>query len=235
MGRRSSSAIARVPRTRVLSCGLIGACSRRGACARSGPQPGLERKEPHSRQPVSFHPLRQAGRPEWAEVERLGKSVLVAAAKGDDREAAAAFMSYWLGRWRWSPERFKSAIAATIPKIALGIIANAPTTLKVCAEVTAPVLLIKRSKTPRSREARPRARRRCGRYSGRDTSKCQGRDAKRGRAYESVHPSGGAQSPDLRSSREPAVTRSGSGRTGAPSSSGSSAASRANSSSSSLA
>ena len=181
MGRRSSSAIARVPRTRVPSirCGLIGACSRRGACARSGPQPGLERKEPHSRQPVSFHPLRQAGRPEWAEVERLGKSVLVAAAKGDDREAAAAFMSYWLGRWRWSPERFKSAIAATIPKVALGIIANAPTTLKVCAEVTAPCLI----RDPASREARPRARRRCGRYSGRDTSKCQGRGAKRGRAY----------------------------------------------------
>ena len=73
--------------------------------------------------------------------------MLVAAAKGDDREAAAAFMSYWLGRWRWSPERFKSAIAATIPKVALGIITNAPTTLKVCAEVTAPMLLIKGGKT----------------------------------------------------------------------------------------
>ncbi|MGC1710785.1 MAG: hypothetical protein WA717_04180 [Methyloceanibacter sp.] len=78
------------------------------------------------------------------------QSVLVAAAKGDDREAAAAFMSYWLGRWRWSPERFKSAIAATIPKVTLGIITNAPTTLKVCAEVTAPMLLIKGSKTPRA-------------------------------------------------------------------------------------
>ena len=59
-------------------------------------------------------------------------------------------MSYWLGRWRWSPERFKSAIAATIPKVALGIITNAPTTLKVCAEVTAPMLLIKGSKTARA-------------------------------------------------------------------------------------
>jgi len=102
-------------------------------------------------EPVSFHLLRQEGRPEWAEIERLGKSVLGAVAKGDDRETARAFMSYWLGRWRWflAPERFKSAIAATIPKVALefGIIANAPTTLADYAKVTVPTLLIKGSKT----------------------------------------------------------------------------------------
>jgi len=60
-------------------------------------------------------------------------------------------MSYWLGRWRWrlSPERFKSAIVATIPKVALefGIIVEAPTTLKDYASVTVPTLLIKGSKT----------------------------------------------------------------------------------------
>jgi pimeloyl-ACP methyl ester carboxylesterase len=77
--------------------------------------------------------------------------VLGAVAKGDDRAAAAAFMSYWLGRWRWflSPERLKSAIAATIPKVALefGIALDAPTRLKDYAEVTAPTLLVKGSKT----------------------------------------------------------------------------------------
>jgi pimeloyl-ACP methyl ester carboxylesterase len=102
-------------------------------------------------EPVAFHLLRQEGRPEWAEVEQLGKAVLGAVAKGDDREAAAAFMSYWLGRWRWrlSPERFKAAIAATIPKVALefGIIVDAPATLKDYAAVTAPTLLIKGGKT----------------------------------------------------------------------------------------
>lgn len=102
-------------------------------------------------EPVSFQLLRQEGRPEWAEIERLGKSVLGAVAKGDDRAAAAAFMSYWLGRWRWflSPERLKSAIAATIPKVALefGIALDAPTKLKDYAEVTAPTLLVKGSKT----------------------------------------------------------------------------------------
>src|SRR5262249_54656275 len=72
-------------------------------------------------EPVSFHLLRQEGRPEWADIEQLGKAVLGGVAQGHDREAAAAFMSYWLGRWRWrlSPKRFKSAIAATIPKVAL--------------------------------------------------------------------------------------------------------------------
>lgn len=102
-------------------------------------------------EPVAFHLLRQEGRREWAEVEQLGKAVLGAVAKGDDRAAAAAFMSYWLGRWRWllTPERFKAAITATIPKVALefGIIVDAPATLKDYASVTAPTLLIKGGKT----------------------------------------------------------------------------------------
>jgi pimeloyl-ACP methyl ester carboxylesterase len=102
-------------------------------------------------EPVSFQLLRQEGRPEWAEVEQLGIAVLGPVAKGEDRAAAAAFMSYWLGRWRWwpSPERFKDAIAATIPKVALEftIALDAPTSLQDYAEVTAPTLLIKGRKT----------------------------------------------------------------------------------------
>lgn len=102
-------------------------------------------------EPVSFHLLRIENRPEWKDVERLGVSVLDPA-KGDDRKAAAAFMSYWLGRWRWwlSPERFKSAIATTIPKVALefSIAIDAQTTLADYAEIEAPVLLIVGAKTP---------------------------------------------------------------------------------------
>jgi pimeloyl-ACP methyl ester carboxylesterase len=102
-------------------------------------------------EPVAFHLLRQEGRPEWSVVETLGRGVLGPVAQGNDRAAAKAFMSYWLGRWRWwlSPERFKTAIAATIPKVALefGIIVEAPTTLAEYAEVTAPVLLIKGART----------------------------------------------------------------------------------------
>jgi pimeloyl-ACP methyl ester carboxylesterase len=103
-------------------------------------------------EPVSFHLLRLENRPEWKDVERLGVSVLDPVAKGDDRKAAAAFMSYWLGRWRWwlSPERFKNAIAITIPKVALefSIAIDAQTTLADYAEIEAPTLLIVGSKTP---------------------------------------------------------------------------------------
>jgi pimeloyl-ACP methyl ester carboxylesterase len=60
-------------------------------------------------------------------------------------------MTFWLGRLRWwlSPERFKTAIAATIPKVALefGIAIDAPTRLQDYAEIAAPTLLIAGSKT----------------------------------------------------------------------------------------
>jgi len=102
-------------------------------------------------EPVSFHLLRIEERPEWAEVEKLGRSVLGAVAKGEDREAAKAFMTYWFGRLRWwlSPERFKTAIAATIPKVALefSIAIDGQTSLQDYAEITAPTLLIAGSKT----------------------------------------------------------------------------------------
>jgi len=49
-------------------------------------------------EPVSFNLLRAERRPEWAEVEKLGRAVLSAVSNGDDREAAAIFMRYWLGR-----------------------------------------------------------------------------------------------------------------------------------------
>lgn len=97
-------------------------------------------------EPVSFHLLRQQGRPEWNEVETLGRKVLGAVAEGDDRAAAKAFMVYWLGRLRWwlAPDKFKAAIAATIPKVALefSIAIDAPTKLENYAEIAAPTLLI---------------------------------------------------------------------------------------------
>ncbi|XSG83486.1 MAG: alpha/beta fold hydrolase [Methyloligella sp. ZOD6] len=102
-------------------------------------------------EPVSFHLLRQEGCPEWKEIDRLGVRVLTAVADGDDRRAAGAFMSYWLGRLRWflAPERFKRAIAATIPKVALEftVAIEAGTTLKDYAKVEAPTLLIAGGKT----------------------------------------------------------------------------------------
>jgi pimeloyl-ACP methyl ester carboxylesterase len=102
-------------------------------------------------EPVAFNLLRMENRPEWTEIERLGVAVLTAVANGEDRAAAAAFMRYWLGRFRWwlSPEKFKAAITATIRKVALEfmIALDAETRLQDYAGVTAPTLLIVGSKT----------------------------------------------------------------------------------------
>jgi pimeloyl-ACP methyl ester carboxylesterase len=103
-------------------------------------------------EPVSFHLLRLEDLPEWQDVEKLGVAVLDPVAKGEDKKAAGAFMGYWLGRWRWwlAPDRFKTAIAATIPKVALefSIALDAKSTAMDYAEITAPTLLIMGSKTP---------------------------------------------------------------------------------------
>jgi hypothetical protein len=100
---------------------------------------------------VSFSLLRVEGRPEWAEIEQLGLAVLSAVSDGKDREAAAAFMRYWLGRLRWwlSPEKFKAAITATIHKVALEfmIAIEADTKLSDYAVVATPTLLIVGGKT----------------------------------------------------------------------------------------
>jgi pimeloyl-ACP methyl ester carboxylesterase len=102
-------------------------------------------------EPVSFSLLRVEGRPEWAEIEQLGVAVLSAVSDGKDREAAAAFMRYWLGRLRWwlSPEKFKAAITATIHKVALEfmIAIEADTKLSDYAVVATPTLLIVGGKT----------------------------------------------------------------------------------------
>ena len=103
-------------------------------------------------EPVSFNLLRVEGRPEWTEIEKLGVAVLSAVSTGQVREAAAAFMRYWLGRLRWwlSPEKFKEAITATIHKVALDfmIIIEADKKLRAYASVTVPTLLIAGGKTP---------------------------------------------------------------------------------------
>ncbi|MEM7193148.1 MAG: alpha/beta hydrolase [Pseudomonadota bacterium] len=103
-------------------------------------------------EPVSFHLLRLEDLPEWQDIEKLSLAVLDPVAKGEDKKAAAAFMSYWLGKWRWwiAPERFKSAIAATIPKVALefSIAIDAKGSTLDYAKIDAPTLLIMGSKTP---------------------------------------------------------------------------------------
>ena len=97
-------------------------------------------------EPVAFNLLRTERRPEWAEIEQFGIAVLTAVSNGNDRDAAAVFMRYWLGRLRWwlSPEKLKAAITATIRKVALEfmILIETGARLSDYASVTAPTLLI---------------------------------------------------------------------------------------------
>ena len=174
-------------------------------------------------EPSLFHLLR--GRPEWAEVQTLALAVLGAVARGDDRAAAKSFMTYWLGRWRWwlSPERFKAAIEATIPKVALefAFVTDAPTTLQDYAAVTAPTLLIVGGSTGAPNRA-------IVDLLATTLPERSGHGGEGRAAYEPVHPSCRDQPADRRSPRSNAVSFT-------PSPSGSSSTSRANSSSSSFA
>ena len=115
-------------------------------------------------EPVTFHLLKVERRAEWREVEELGIGVLSAVGKGDDRAAAAAFMSYWLGRWRWwlSPEKFKAAIAATIRKVALEF------AIAIEAEQKQRIRRRHRTHAAHRREQDPRACARCRRSARRD-------------------------------------------------------------------
>ena len=102
-------------------------------------------------EPVSFHLLRGEQRAEWTEIEHLGAEVLAAMQREDHRAAAGLFMSYWRGRWKWwlSPERFKAAITATMPKVAheFEAAAEASTRLDDYAAIHAPVLIVLGSRT----------------------------------------------------------------------------------------
>ena len=134
-------------------------------------------------------------RPEWAEVERLARPCLAPWQRAMTVAAAKSFMTYWLGRWRWwlSPERFKAAIAATIPKVALefGFVIDAPTTLQDYAGDH-------RAHIADRRRLDACAHPRHGRAAGRDVAQREGRDGERRGPYEPVHPSRRDQPADSR-------------------------------------
>ena len=102
-------------------------------------------------EPVSFHLLRSEGRPEWTEVETLAQAVLGPVAQGNDRAAAEPSCAYWLGPCAGGcrPSSFKTAIAATIHKVALEFtiaIDGRPRLQRLC-EIATPTLLIAGGKT----------------------------------------------------------------------------------------
>jgi len=72
-------------------------------------------------EPVSFQLLRPGGRiAEHAQIARVAERVQAAMAAGQPRQAAAHYMGFWMGRWRWrlAPARLKNGVIDTIDKVA---------------------------------------------------------------------------------------------------------------------
>ncbi len=72
-------------------------------------------------EPVSFHLLRPGGRAaEHEEILQVAARVRAAMEAGRLRLAAAHYMGFWMGRWRWwlAPARLRQGVLATMEKVA---------------------------------------------------------------------------------------------------------------------
>lgn len=106
-------------------------------------------------EPASFHLLRCAGREAaWRQIEIMAQRVMAAAARGDAREAARLYMTFWSGRLRWwlMPRKAKESIVASIGKVTEEFAMIGRASSRACRTdgyrmITAPVRLIVGSKT----------------------------------------------------------------------------------------
>lgn len=102
-------------------------------------------------EPVSFYLLRHAGRPEWAEVERLAQRVAGELAAGRRERAAACYMGYWVGRVRWwlMPRKARASIVKTVGKVAaeFAMIEAMPWVPAEYAAIGAPAQLVMGART----------------------------------------------------------------------------------------
>ena len=103
-------------------------------------------------EPVAFQLLRLEGDSEaWAEIEDLASRHIRFAREGRLAACADAMMSYWIGAAAWSamPAEMRTAITATMPKIAAEwqMAFDSDVGLSAFAGVTAPTLLIRGTHT----------------------------------------------------------------------------------------
>ncbi len=98
-------------------------------------------------EPVVFQVLNRPGyEREWAQVQRVAATVQRYVAAGRPRRAAATYMGFWIGPFRWlfTPGKIKRSIYETIDKVAaeFALIENASIDASQFASLTAPVRLI---------------------------------------------------------------------------------------------
>ena len=104
-------------------------------------------------EPVSFH-LLQAGAcaAEARIIEDVSRRINAAMAVGDRRSASAAYMGFWLGRFRWwlAPKKLKDPVIETVDKVAMEFAAlesQVASDLWPYRAIGAPTLLVYGEKT----------------------------------------------------------------------------------------
>jgi pimeloyl-ACP methyl ester carboxylesterase len=105
-------------------------------------------------EPVSFQLLNDdAYRSEWRTVSRLADKIISADAAGRFERAAHHYMSFWLGRLRWTfaPRKFRQSVIRTISKVAIEFskIYELGTDLSVLRKFDKPVTLVEGGQTRR--------------------------------------------------------------------------------------
>ncbi|RIA56355.1 alpha/beta fold hydrolase [Dichotomicrobium thermohalophilum] len=103
-------------------------------------------------EPVSFHLLRPGGHEiPLAQITRVAGGVLQAMRAGQPKQAAAIYMGFWMGRWRWwlAPKRLKRGVLETIDKVAkeFALIERMEADLADYAAIRAPTRLIMGGRT----------------------------------------------------------------------------------------
>lgn len=97
-------------------------------------------------EPVSFHLLKMSQHPEWNRVQTLAARVSEAIAAGMKEEAAAVFMTYWIGpeQWRLTPPDARRKIAETIGKVSaeFAMLSEMTRTTDEYGAITVPTRLI---------------------------------------------------------------------------------------------
>lgn len=74
-------------------------------------------------EPVVFQLLRNGGKQEsWNEIAELARNQIRLVAEGRDRDAAEAFMTYWIGAEGWNalPQNARASIICGMPTLAMG-------------------------------------------------------------------------------------------------------------------
>jgi len=105
-------------------------------------------------EPVSFHLLRtESCISEWQAISKVGRQCISAVAEGKNRQAANAYMGFWLGwlKWRLAPKRFRVEVMRSVNKVAkeFQTIFELKQSADDYAIITCPISLLAGRRSPR--------------------------------------------------------------------------------------